>query len=82
MHAIIHIWHVLYFYFVWPYGAVWGNVWAIIPCGIVAAITAWFGRHKIGKMLVKWWHKHWTEHIAAIEAELRESDIPDNKNLA
>lgn len=74
-----HIWHVLTTYFVWPFGLVWGNVWAIIPCGLVAAATAYFGRHKIGKMLVKWWHKHMIEHVTALEAELKAHEAREHE---
>lgn len=35
-----HIWNVLVYYFAWPYGNVYGNVWAIIPCGIIAVLWA------------------------------------------
>jgi hypothetical protein len=44
---VIQIWHVLVFYFDWPYGAVYGNVWAIIPCGLIAGL---WGRRK----LIRW----------------------------
>jgi hypothetical protein len=60
-------WHVLYVYFAWPYGFVWGNVWAIIPCGAITLATAWFARHKIGRNLVRWLHKHYVAHLAELE---------------
>jgi hypothetical protein len=57
-----HVWHVIYFYFVWPYGAVWGNVWAIIPCGLVGFIAGM----KLGKIFMTDLKKHITaEHLAS-----------------
>ena len=54
-----HVWHVIYFYFVWPYGAVWGNVWAIVPCGIIGFLAGM----KLGKAFIADLKKHiTTEH--------------------
>jgi hypothetical protein len=54
-----HVWHVIYFYFVWPYGAVWGNVWAILPCGLIGFIAG----AKLGQLFMKDLKNHITlEH--------------------
>jgi len=71
-----HVLNVLDAYFRWPYGGVWGNVWAIVPCGLVTVITAWFGRHRIGRALVRWWHKHWIAHLKEIE-DKKKRDLND-----
>lgn len=53
-------------YFGFPHGAVWSNV-AAEP--IIVALTAaciFPLRHKIGKHLVAWWHKHHTAHLESL----------------
>ena len=50
--------HTLWLFFAWPAGAIWGNVWAMPVCGIVAAVAAYVGRDRLGKALRSWWHRH------------------------
>lgn len=57
---MIAVWHVLVYYFAWPYGNVYGNVWAIVPCGIIAGL---WGRAKV----LKW-------HRANLERDKRRHD--------
>ena len=50
--------HVLWLFFTWPAGAVWGNVFAMPLCGIVAAFAAFLGRDRLGRALSGFWHRH------------------------
>jgi hypothetical protein len=49
---------VLWLFFTWPAGAVWGNVFAMPLCGIAAAFAAFLGRDRLGKAISGWWHRH------------------------
>src|SRR5690348_12037046 len=62
-----HLWSVVVFYFRWPYGGVWGNVWAIIPTAVITAASAWFARDRLGKALARWFVKHHHAHLHEIQ---------------
>ena len=56
-------------YFGIPNGAVWSNVLAEpIIAALTAAVVTVF-RHKIGRSLVRWLHKHHAAHMAEIDRE-------------
>ena len=50
--------HTLWLFFAWPAGAVWGNVWAMPLCGIIAAVFAVVFRDRLGRAVSGWWHRH------------------------
>lgn len=57
--------HVLWEYFGWPNGAIWGNVWAEPVCAALALGAAFLFRDRIGRHLAAWWHKHHGVHLRA-----------------
>lgn len=63
-------------FFTWPDGTVWPNVIASPACLLVTfiltAIAGWFLRHRIGRGLTRWAHKHWT----ALMDELDQDEPP------
>ena len=65
--------HVLWLFFAWPNGGIWGNVFAMPACGIVAAVAAYLLRDKIGGALKGWWNRHLGHHaeLAEIREKLR-----------
>src|SRR5580698_3001382 len=66
--------HVLWEYFGWPNGAIWGNVWAEPVCVALAAGAAFLFRDRIGGHLATWWHRlhggHVRADLAAMERRL------------
>jgi hypothetical protein len=56
---------VFLIYFGIPSGAVWSNVLAEPLCVVLGFLAAFPLRHKIGKTLAAWWHKHHGPHLAA-----------------
>jgi hypothetical protein len=50
--------HLLWLFFGWPQGAVWGNVWAIPLCAVIGTIGAFIFRDHIGRALKGWWQRH------------------------
>jgi len=57
--------HLLWLFFGWPAGAVWGNVWAIPLCAIVGGTGAFIFRDRIGRALAAWFHEHHAPHLRA-----------------
>jgi hypothetical protein len=54
--------HLFGIYFRLPDGAIWGNVVAEPVCLALAGIAAFLLRHRIGRGLAGWWHKHTRKH--------------------
>ena len=50
--------YILRLFFGWPNGAIWGNVWAMPVCGVVAGVFAVVFRDHIGRALRSWLHRH------------------------
>src|ERR1700728_2029864 len=57
--------HLLWLFFGWPQGAVWGNVWAIPLCAVVGGTGAFIFRDRIGHAIAAWWHRHHGPHLRA-----------------
>ena len=55
--------HLFGIYFGLPNGAIWGNVVAEPVCVALAGAAAFLLRHKIGRGLAGWWHKHHRAHL-------------------
>lgn len=72
------VWHVLFYYFAWPYGQVWGNVWAVVPCAVLTGLAAWFMRHRLGRALIRFFHTHWLAHMAELEELKRKNGSTRN----
>ncbi len=66
--------HVLWLFFGWPNGAIWGNVWAMPVCGVLAALAAFLVRDRIGRAVSSWWHRHFghRDELDALNARLDE----------
>jgi hypothetical protein len=74
--------------FAWPYGDVWPNVWAIVPCGAITLIWGW-------RRFIKWDHKriqkdhdhhiemmaHVTKHHEALMAKMDAHHAEHMKSL-
>ena len=50
--------HTFSAFFSWPNGACWGNIIAVPPCAVLAAILAFIFRDRIGKSVKGWWKRH------------------------
>jgi hypothetical protein len=46
-----------------------GNMAAWAICGLITVAAGYLLRHKIGRGLVRWLHKHHTEHMAELAAK-------------
>lgn len=52
-------------FFSWPAGGTWSNMIASLEWVVVAGITVWCFRDRLGRRLAAWWHKHHKEHLRA-----------------
>ena len=50
--------HTFLLFFGYPNGAIWGNVWAMPVCGLIAGVVTFVFRDHIGRAVKGWWHKH------------------------
>lgn len=51
---------------------IWPNAGAMPLCAAFALTWAWLLRDRIGRRLVRWWHRHHEAHLAELAAQ-RES---------
>lgn len=45
-------------FFDYPNGAIWGNVYAMPVCGLIAGLFAFLFRDHIGRACSDWWKRH------------------------
>ena len=63
--------HILWLFFAWPAGAVWSNVLAMPLCGLIAAVSAFAVRDRLGKAISSWWKRHLGHHAELAEIRAR-----------
>ena len=50
--------HTFWVFFGYPDGAIWGNVWAMPVCGLIAGVAAFVFKDHIGRACSNWWKRH------------------------
>lgn len=50
--------HTFLLFFGYPNGAIWGNVWAMPVCAVIAGAFAFVFRDRLGRRLSAWFHRH------------------------
>ena len=50
--------HTFLLFFGYPNGAIWGNVWAMPVCGLIAGVAAFVFKDHIGRACSSWWKRH------------------------
>ncbi len=50
--------HTFLLFFGYPDGAIWGNVWAMPVCGLIAGVAAFVFKDHIGRACSDWWKRH------------------------
>ena len=50
--------HTFLLFFGYPNGAIWGNVWAMPVCGLIAGAVTFVFRDHIGRAVSSWWRRH------------------------
>lgn len=63
--------HTFLLFFGYPNGAIWGNVWAMPVCGIIAGVVTFVFRDHIGRAVKGWWHRHLGHHAELDEIRAR-----------
>lgn len=67
---------ILHLFFGWPDGGTWSNMIASAEWVIVAAFLLWLFRDRIGRRLVRWWHKHHQAHLAELAEKYERTPDP------
>ena len=63
--------HTFWLFFGYPDGAIWGNVWAMPVCGLIAGVVTFVFRDHIGRALKLWHRKHFSHHSQLDEIQGR-----------
>lgn len=50
--------HTFLLFFGYPNGGIWGNVYAMPVCAVIAGVVTFIFRDHIGRAVKGWWHRH------------------------
>lgn len=64
--------HTFLLFFGYPNGAIWGNVWAMPVCAVIAGAFAFVFRDHVGRAAGNWFRRHFGHHdeLDAIKEKL------------
>lgn len=63
--------HTFLLFFGYPNGAIWGNVWAMPVCGVIAGVVTFVFRDHLGRALRSWFGRHFGHHAELAEIRAR-----------
>lgn len=63
--------HTFWLFFSYPNGAIWGNVWAMPVCGVIAGVFAFLFKDHLGRALHHWFRRHFGHHAELDEIKAR-----------
>jgi hypothetical protein len=58
-------------FFDYPNGAIWGNVYAMPVCAVIAGVFAFLFRDHIGRACSDWWKRHFGHHAELDDIKAR-----------